>query len=135
MKSSPTTSATGFSLVEIAVGIAVIGLIIVALSDLLITVTGIQRQNRNLALATRTAEQKIESLRNSHYNSLAVSPPPLDFTAELPAELATPRTAQVNISEPTPGMKRLDVTITYQEGSRAKSVALSALIGNIGISQ
>lgn len=135
MKHSEAPAKSGFSLVEIAVGVAVIGLIIVALSDLFITITGIQRQSRNLALASRLAEQKIESLRNSHYNSLELSPPSLDFTAEMPAELASPRLAQVVVSEPAPGMKRLDVTVTYREGSRDKTVALSALIGNIGISQ
>ncbi|MBI4101045.1 hypothetical protein HY441_01050 [Candidatus Microgenomates bacterium] len=134
-RSPSTTNVTGFTIVEIAVATAVVGLIVISLTNLFITIAGIQRQNNHLALASRSAEQKIESLRNNHYNSLPLSPPPIDFTNELPADLPTPRSATVTVSEPAQGMKRLDVAITYREGSRDKTIQMSALLGNIGISQ
>ncbi len=129
------SNSEAFTLVEIVVGLAIIGIMVISLANLFISIGSIQRQNNHLALATRLAEQKIESLRNHHYNALTISPPPLDFTAELSPELGDPKSALVTVSEPNPGMKRLDVVITYHEGSRTKTVSLSALIGNIGISQ
>ena len=136
MKSeSPEKRQAGFSLVEIAVGLVVIGLVVISISNVFISIGVIQRQSAHLSLAARLAEQKIESLRNNHYNTIPLSPPPIDFTSELPADLATPRSATVNVSEPSPGIKRLEVTITYREGSRSKTVQLSVLLGNIGISQ
>ena len=129
------TNITGFSIVEIVVATAVIGMMIIAMTNLLITVSSIQEQNDHLALASRQAEAKIESLRNSHYNSLPLSPPAIDFSADLPAELPEPKSATVTVTEPSPGLKRLDVSITYHEVNRDKTVSLSALLGNIGLAQ
>ena len=125
----------GFTLVELVVVTAVVGLMIISLGNLFIGIGSIQRQADRLAIADRIAEDKIESLRNAHYNTLTNSPPSLDFTNELPADLPTPRSGLITISEPNPGIKRLEVIITYKESSRTKTVQLSALIGNIGISQ
>jgi prepilin-type N-terminal cleavage/methylation domain-containing protein len=126
---------SGFTIIELIVATTVLSLMIVALVNLVIGIAGIQRQNDRLQLATRAAETKIESLRNAHYNSLAISPPAIDFASELPADLPSPRTATVTVSEPSPGLKRLDVNVTYREGSKDKTVQLTSLIGNIGISQ
>ncbi len=126
---------SGFTIVEIAVAIAVIGLMVIALSNLFIAVGVIQRQNNHLNLASRAAEAKIEDLRNNHYNTIAPSPPALDFSNELPADLPSPRSALVSVSEPQEGLKQLEVSITYREGTRDKTVRLTGVIGNIGISQ
>lgn len=135
MNKPHSSTNKGFTLVEIAVGIAILGIMIISIANLFIAIEAIQRQSLHLALAHRAAEQEIESLRNSHYNTLALSPPNVDFTDELPPELASPRSGEVVISEPQPGIKRLDLTITYRNGRRTKTVKMSALLGNIGISQ
>jgi prepilin-type N-terminal cleavage/methylation domain-containing protein len=125
----------GFSLVEIVVALALVSLMIVSLANLIVTIGVLQRQNRNSTLATRAAENKIEELRNNHYNTLPLSPPPLDFTSELPPELASPRSATVTISEPNSGMRRLEIDISYREGLQTRNIKLSALLGNIGLAQ
>ncbi len=125
----------GFTLVEIAVTVAVIGMMMIALANLVIAIGGIQRQSERLTLASRIAEAKIEGLRNNHYNNLVNSPPALDFTNELPTDLPEPRSATVTVSEPSNGIKRLDVSISYTDGKLTKNVNLSGLIGNIGLSQ
>lgn len=99
---SKISNSTGFSLVEIVVATAVIGMMIIAMSNLLIAVSSIQEQNDHLALASRVAEARIESLRNSHYNSLPISPPAIDFTSELPEELPGPKIGTVTVTEPNP---------------------------------
>lgn len=127
--------SAGFTLVEIVVVTAVIGMMIIALTNLVIAIGGIQRQSERLTLASRIAEAKIESLRNNHYNNLVNSPPDIDFTSELPTDLPEPRLATVTVSEPSSGIKRLDVNISYTDGKLTKNVNLSGLIGNIGLSQ
>lgn len=119
-------------MVELVVTIVIIGLIILAVSSLFITIGVSQRNSLYLESATRAAEQEIESLRNNNY-SLLVAGETLTFTDDLPDSLPSPRTGTVVIDEPTPGIKRVDVTITYWEGTKNKSVQLSSLIGQIGI--
>lgn len=131
MKNSQKHS--GFSIIEIAITVAVIGMMIIGLSNLMVAIGGIQRQSDNLSVATRLAEAKIESLRNNQYNTLVNGT--IDFSDELPQRLAAPRSGTVSVSEPSPGLKRLDIDVSYRENSRTKTVRLSAIIGNIGISQ
>jgi prepilin-type N-terminal cleavage/methylation domain-containing protein len=128
-------SNAGFTMVEILVAVVAIGIMIISLANLAIYIGGIQRQTERLTLAKRTAEAKIESLRNNHYNTLTNSPPPIDFTNELPADLPSPHSATVTVSEPQSGLKRLDVSISYKDGNNNRQVKFSALIGNIGIAQ
>lgn len=128
-------SQSGFSIIEIAVALVVVSASIIALTNLFITTINLQRQTNRIDLATTIAEDKIESLRNNHYNSLALSPPAIDFTNELPDELPSPRSATVTVSEPSSGIKQLDVSITYEERSGPKTIALSTMLGNIGIGQ
>lgn len=84
--------------------------------------------------STRAGEAKIESLRNSQYGNLETDSN-IDFTDELPADLPEPKNGNVFVSEPEPGLKRVDVTISYGDGSATKTVKQSSLIGIIGIGQ
>src|SRR3990167_8392198 len=117
-------TSTGFTIIEVVVTMAVVGMMIIALTNLVISVGAIQRQTERLSLASRVAEAKIESLRNNHYNNLTNSPPPIDFTSELPEELPSPRSAYVTVSEPAEGIKRVDVVITYHDGNVDRQVQL-----------
>lgn len=130
-----TRTQQGLTIVELVVATAVTGLLILAIANTFITVVGIQRQSRNLSLATNAIESKLESLRNAKYNEITTSPPPVDFESELPAELGGPRLAQVIVSEPRPDVKRLDAIVAWQEGSLTRTVKLSTLVGKLGINQ
>jgi prepilin-type N-terminal cleavage/methylation domain-containing protein len=124
----------GFTLVELIVTIGIAGLLVVGITSLFITIETTQRKTRLLEIATRAGEKKIEELRNNHYNSLTDGSV-VTFTNELPDALPTPREATVTVSEPTDGIKRVDVNITYKDGPIDKEVELSSLIGVIGIGQ
>jgi prepilin-type N-terminal cleavage/methylation domain-containing protein len=124
----------GFTLIEIVVATALAGLMVISVANLFIITGDAQRQSQRLETATHAGELKIESLRNKHYNSLEPGTR-IDFTDELPPELNEPRSAQVEISEPEPGLRRLDLHITYYDGTRKRGVDLSTVIGNVGIAQ
>ncbi len=59
----------------------------------------------------------------------------MTFTSELPAELPNPKTGAAAITEPVPGLKRVDVTVTYRHAGQDKQVKVSSMIGIIGITQ
>lgn len=122
----------GFTMVELIVTIVIIGLVILAVTSLFITIGASQRNTLLLESATRAAEKQIESLRNNNY-SLLIAGETINFTDELPTVLPPPRAGTVVIEEPTPGIKRVDVTINYRDGSKDRTVKLSSLIGQIGI--
>lgn len=124
---------SGFTLVELIVAIVVIGLLVTGVTSLYITIEGTQRKTRLLESATRAGEKKLEELRNNHYNSLPDGE--TSFTSELPSDLPDPKTGTILVSEPTPGVKRVDLNITYKDGSANKEVELSSLIGVLGLGQ
>ena len=124
----------GFTIVELVVTIVVTGLVVLAVTSLFITISGTQRSTRYLETATRAGEAEIESLRNNYYGSLE-SGSTIDFTEDLPSTLVAPRSGEAVISEPSPNMKRVDITITYRDGSRNKTVQLSSILGQLGIGQ
>lgn len=121
-------------MVELVVATALVGIMVISITNLFIAIDTTQRRTQRLETATRSAEQQIESLRNAHYNSLSPGTT-LDFTSELPEELAEPRSATVEVTEPGVGIKRLDARVTYRDGDVDREVNLSAVIGNIGIGQ
>jgi prepilin-type N-terminal cleavage/methylation domain-containing protein len=127
-------SSRGFTIVELLVTVVVSSLIFLAVSSLFITIAGAQRSTRLLESATRAGERQIESLRNENYGSLQPGNT-ITFTNQLPDDLLAPRSGTATISQPTEGVRRVDVNITYKDGNRNKTVKLSSLIGQIGIAQ
>lgn len=124
----------GFTLVELLVTIAIIGLASIGVAGLYYSIQASQLQSRYVDAATRAAQREVEMLRNSSYNNLTEGQV-IDFTSELPASLPSNRSGSVVVSEPAPGLKRVDVTVSYGSGTQTKQVQLSSLIGVIGLSQ
>lgn len=124
----------GFTIVELVVTTVVTGLIVVAVASLFITIERTQHSTQLLETATRAGEQQIESLRNNNYGSLTPGST-ITFTNNLPPNLPTPRSGTAIVSEPVSGVRRVDITITYRDGSKQKNVKLSSLIGQLGIGQ
>lgn len=125
---------TGFTLIELIVTITIMGILVVGLVNLYMTIEASQRKSYHLELATRAGDRQIESLRNAQYTSLTPGED-IDFTDTLPEDLPAPRSGIVKVSEPSLGLRRVDVSITYKDGSKNRTVKQSSLIGVIGISQ
>lgn len=123
----------GFTLIEIVVATVLSGLLVISVTNLFIVTEDTQRQSQRMELATRAGEQKIEGLRNNHYNTLEPGTT-IDFTDELPPLLDRP-SGTVEITEPEPGLRRLDVNVTYYDGRRERMVDLTTIIGDVGIAQ
>lgn len=128
------TAANGFTLVELLVTIAVIGITTGSLTSLFISIRNIQRQTNYVNLATRAAEREIESLRNDNYVSLTPNQS-INFTSQLPAGLPNGSSGTVQVSQPAEDLRRVDVTVSYISNGKPHSIKLSSLIGVIGITQ
>lgn len=124
----------GFSLAELMITLVVVGIVISSVALVLTTIQRGQRETAFLEAATRAAQRQIEVLRNNQYNQLQPGED-INFTDDLPATLPGPKSGIVEVTEPTPGLRRVDVTVTYQSGDHQKSVKLSSLIGVLGITQ
>jgi prepilin-type N-terminal cleavage/methylation domain-containing protein len=130
------TSSTqaGFTLIELMVTIVVLGIVIGGIGGLYYSMQIVQVRSQHLDLATRAARSEIEDLRNNGYSSLKPGNT-LDFTSRLPSKLPPSRKGTVAISQPLSGLRRVDVTVSYQDYGKAQKVTLSSDIGVIGIGQ
>lgn len=122
----------GFTVVEVIVAIVAFGFVAAGMAQMLLGTIALQRNSNYLQTATTAAQSEVESLRNNNYNQLSNGS--INFSAQLPSSLPSPKTGTAVISEPIPGIKRVDVTITYNNNGTNQSVELSSLIGVIGIS-
>lgn len=96
---------------------------------------------RDLTLANALAENKIESLRSLGFTGLVDGT--YDFTSELPTELTGPTHASYSIAtsddpasaNPMPNLKRVDITIYYQDLEDTRNLLYTAYIGELGVGQ
>lgn len=124
----------GFGLPELMTGIVLFALVSLTIINLAILITNIQTSSRYQEAATLAGQREIEALRNSNYASLTAGQN-IDFTSDLPSDLPSGKNATAAISEPAAGLKRADITITYPQGGHTKTVKLTAIIGQLGITQ
>jgi prepilin-type N-terminal cleavage/methylation domain-containing protein len=124
----------GFTLVELLVTIVVLGIVITSLAGLyyLMQITEVQSQHYDIAV--RAARTEIEDLRNNGYNSLNPGDT-INFTSSLPSTLPHDKAGTVDVSQPLPDLRRVDVTITYTDYGKAQTIELSSEIGIVGLGQ
>lgn len=124
----------GFTIPELVVSMAIIGVLIAGIAGVFISAQ--QTQSRALLLdsATRAGQLQIESLRNYNYTNL-IPGEDIVFTSVLPDTLPSDRAGIVRVTEPEPGLKRVDVEITYSTQGRQERIELSSMIGILGIAQ
>lgn len=129
-------SEAGFTLIELITTATFFATAGAAIIGIFIQVGKLNRQARNLTLATQAAQQKIEFNRNAGYAAIPASD---NFTNSLPAQLGSPRSAVASLTDLSPpqvGLKQLDITITYTEqGPATKTVKLTTLVTQQGINR
>ncbi|MCA9347908.1 prepilin-type N-terminal cleavage/methylation domain-containing protein [Candidatus Saccharibacteria bacterium] len=125
---------SGFTFVELIVTMAMFSVMITGIIKLYVVIGATQQKSSHIETANRAGEAKIESLRNLQYSNLDTDNP-IDFTSELPDSLPQPKSGIIQVSEPEPGLKRVDLTITYGTGSKAQTINQSSYIGILGIAQ
>lgn len=124
----------GFTLIELMVTIIVLGIVISSLGGLYYLMQETEVRSQQFDLAVRAARSEIEDLRNNGYSSLTPGST-INFTSNLPSQLPSDRQGTVAVSQPTTGLRRIDVTITYTSYTLPQTVELSSDIGIVGLGQ
>ncbi|KKW42353.1 MAG: putative membrane protein [Parcubacteria group bacterium GW2011_GWB1_55_9] len=115
----------GFSLVEVAIAVAIIGLMVVSTSMLLQRLPISGREVRDQDLALRIARDKIEILRATGYTSLPESGP---FTNILLDSLAS-STASVAVTDYNDKTKQVEVSVSWKGDNLViRSLSLTTLV-------
>ncbi len=127
-------SQDGYTIPELIVSIIVIGILVTAVSSFMVGNQNIQMRANYRESASRAAATEMEALRNAKYNTLT-NGQTIDFTNKLPSNLPSNKSGTVAISEPMAGLKKAEVTVSYQVNGQTEQVKLSTLIGQIGISK
>ena len=118
-------SARGFSLVEMTVAVAVIGVMIVTTGVLLQRLPVNGREVKDQDLALKIAQNEIEVLRAGGYETLPTSGP---FSNPLLGSLAS-STAEIAVTDFNAKTKQTVVTISWRgAGAVIRSLSLTTLI-------
>ncbi len=123
----------GFTLIEVIITATLVAIAASAIVGLFVVIGGLNRQSRDLAIATQQLQIKLESYRNQTYNAIPTGSPAETFTAALPTDLDTPRSAIVNVTESPVGLKLVDIQISYTEGNATKKVQAQTYISQHGV--
>jgi type II secretory pathway pseudopilin PulG len=120
-------SEKGIGLIEIVIAILIFGIGITAALRTLPESNVATTRGRNLTIATNLAQEKIEELMGSSYNSANLAAG--DHADPLnPLERIFNRTWTVTDDDPAPDMKRIVVTVSYTSGNRDNSTTLTTYI-------
>ena len=125
------SDSNGFTLIELLVTILVLGIAITSLAGMYYVMQSTETKSQHYDVAVRAARTEIEDLRNTGYNALT---PGTNFSFTPPSSLPN-ATGNVAVSEPMTSLRRVDVTITYDDFGNQQQVELSSDIGIIGLGQ
>ncbi len=126
-------SETGFTLVELLVSIIVSVIMVGSLSVAVTNHTHLQQRGRDVTVLNSYAENKFEELRSLGYGGL--SDGSTSIASELPSEIAAPRSGTVTISTYSTGVKKLVLTVTYNDQGSNRTYSYSSLVSELGVGQ
>lgn len=127
---------SGFTLIEQLVAATVMLVVFIAVTQAFIGIGVVNNRSNAQTQAVELMQQKLEVLRNTPYNNLPVGT--TDFTTEMDTfdSLKSPRTATITVTEVTPSiLKRVDISLSYTQSGRTRTVGTTTLIGLRGINR
>jgi len=129
----PKINQAGFTLVELVVTMLVGTIFLLALNDSVTSYLHTGKQVQDLTIANSYVEGKIESLRNTGYNALTIGS--TNITSELPSSLKPPRSASLQVTAPQTGLKKVDISVTYNDQGASRTYSYTTYIGELGVGQ
>jgi len=129
----PAFAPGGFTIVELIVAITIGSIIIGGVSLILGSQVHLSQRGRDLVVANAYVEHRIEALRSRGFLGLANGT--TDITSELPTELNTPRSASLVISSYTDAIKKVDISLTYNDQGVSRTYSYTTFIGELGVGQ
>ncbi len=114
---APTTSRSGFTVVEILVSVFVFVLIVAMATSMIRALVRANDESTNLLAADEYASSVIEEIRNSDYASVSTA----TISSDLPSTLPQPRTATQTVSQHTTTIKRVLIEINYGDPATTRT--------------
>ena len=126
-------SSGGFTLVELLVSIAVGAIVVASLNSLVTSYLHVSQRGRYLSAANSFVEGKVEAIRNNGYNSINAGTTSLN--SQLPSTLPPGSSGSMVVSNPSNGLKQIDITVSYKDQGTVKSYSYTTYIGELGVAQ
>ena len=124
----PKSSSEGFTIIEALIAMAILSVGLLAMGSLLVSIMGYNKSAGHVTAATTLAQDKIEELKNTFYDSISTTTTTEnDIDAEGNAGGIYDRETQVAADTPGPNMKEVNVTVSYT-WKGAQSVSLKTII-------
>lgn len=133
MRSLKTNSVSGFTIVEVLVAIAVGGIMVGSLNQVVDGYLHLSQRGRYLNLANAYVEAKTEALRNAGYNSLSLGSS--NLKTELPSQLPPSRNATLTVTDQATGLKKIDISISYNDQGQPNVHNYTTYLGELGVGQ
>ncbi len=127
----------GFTLVELIVTATVVTIASLAIMTIFLVTAKLNKHARNMAVATALATQKLETYRDAGFSAIPTGAPAETFTNLLPANFGNPKSAVANVAvDPTkPGLKQVDIIISYFDDKQLKKIQVSTIVAQRGINR
>lgn len=123
----------GFTIIELLVAIAVVGILVPTLVGFVNSLNRINDRAHDLAIINSLAENKVESLRSMGFTAL--NDGSTDFSSQLPPTIGSPKTASYSVVSENSSIKRIDIEITYNDHGDNKTMTYRTYVGEIGVGQ
>ncbi len=126
----------GFSLIELIVAMAFMGVVILSLFEIFAQIRQVNRQANNYTIATQVGQQIIELYRNTPYVNIPIGT--RDYAASLTpyTNLKNPRSATAIVTEIDPaGLKQIDVSVSFNERSGIRRIQFTTVVASKGINR
>ncbi len=126
-------SQSGFTIIELLIAIAVVGILVPTLVSMTNTLNRLNDRARDLSIINALAENKVEGLRSMGFTSLSNGT--TSFTNELPTTIGSPRSASYVITSPNSSMRQIDLTVTYNDHGTTQTLTYRTYVGEVGVGQ
>lgn len=123
----------GLTLVELIVAMFVGAILIGSVNVVYTNQVYLSQNARDRALLNSYAEGKVEALRSAGF--VQVNEGTTDLTSELPSELNPPRSGSMIVTSPSPGLRQVVISVSYNSQGRQLNETYTTFIGELGAGQ
>jgi type IV pilus assembly protein PilV len=114
----------GFTLIEIMIALVVMSIGLTALAAVQISAIRGNAFSKRMTTAVSIADEKIEQLKSSPYANI-LSEPSIQITQ---SNMNFTMQVTVTANSPLPNSKKVEVVVTWSEGSKSHSVPITTIV-------
>jgi type II secretory pathway pseudopilin PulG len=123
----------GYTIVELIISIIVGTILVMAISLYISSHTHLAKRAKDITAVNLYANNKVEALRSKGF--LGLTNGTTSLTSELPTELSKPKSGSMVISSESSAIKRVVLTITYNDQGANRTYTYTTFIGELGVGQ